>query len=163
MYSSGVKSMGSSSVRCWWYCPMRRWLWRFTMPSSGSRSPVISLSSVDLPALGKQGGEKDNVKYRGRKKKKGWHPKPQRVSESAANPLPSAMKDLKLRIQGPNSPGLTITACLLHWGPPPPHVSQGPPPGQRVSRGPCPSSSQRSHLRTAALVGEAFPPSQSGT
>ena len=38
------------TVRCWWYWPMRRWLCRLTMPSIGSSCPVISLSSVDLPA-----------------------------------------------------------------------------------------------------------------
>ena len=30
MYCSGLSSSGSSSVRCWWYCPIRRWLCRFT-------------------------------------------------------------------------------------------------------------------------------------
>ena len=48
--SSADWSSGSSSVRCWWYWPMRRWLCRFTMPSSGSSCPVMSLSRVDLPA-----------------------------------------------------------------------------------------------------------------
>lgn len=39
-------------TRCWWYTPMRRWLWRLTMPSSGSSCPVMSFSSVDLPCGG---------------------------------------------------------------------------------------------------------------
>lgn len=51
MYSSGVISGSSRSVRCWWYMPMRRWLWRLTMPSTGSSCPVIRLSSVDLPVF----------------------------------------------------------------------------------------------------------------
>jgi hypothetical protein len=35
---------------------MRRWLWRFTIPSTGSRVPTMSLSRVDLPALKERGG-----------------------------------------------------------------------------------------------------------
>ena len=49
MNESGERSGSSTSVECWWYCP-RTQCWCFLMdPSVGESSPLMSLSSVDLP------------------------------------------------------------------------------------------------------------------
>ncbi|BAT09539.1 Os09g0572450 [Oryza sativa Japonica Group] len=50
MYCRADMSRSSFSARCWWNCAILRWLCRLTMPSSGMRSPVMSLRSVLFPA-----------------------------------------------------------------------------------------------------------------
>ena len=39
-----------TSTLCWWYRPMDRFVCLLTLPTDGVKSPVMSLSSVDLPA-----------------------------------------------------------------------------------------------------------------
>mmetsp|Transcript_29434 Transcript_29434/g.59348 ORF Transcript_29434/g.59348 Transcript_29434/m.59348 type:complete len:207 (+) Transcript_29434:211-831(+) len=50
MYSSGVLSMSSWSVECWWYLAIRKCECFFTSPLVGVSSPNMSFSSVDFPA-----------------------------------------------------------------------------------------------------------------